>query len=415
MALFDHLVESVQQVHVLSLLECDAQPGGAQSAECSAKHAWGSCYEGGSVIAGVDVAVIGGGIIGAASAAYLADAGLSVALFEEREIAAGASGRNSGAIQRPGGAQLAALQVRSLELYRELAAVDDALDFPAQPAGLLVVSPDANALEALVERLRVEHPELQPALIRAGDPLLTDHGLASDIGACRLEDAYPVAPAVTTQAFARRAARAGVSVLVGQRAAPEIADGAVIGVRLSDGSVVPAGQVLIAAGPATPGLVPGWSARPPIEQSWGVVVGTTLPTAPRPVLEELGIEARGGPTDMLFSLVSVGGVSSVGSTFLRDRPDPNGLAGAILRRAARFVPALAEARAESVRLCARPLAFDGRPLIGRIGEVRRLFVCAGHGPWGISTGAASARLIADVMLGTAQAPAELDPGRWPVF
>jgi hypothetical protein len=39
MALFDHLVESVQQVHVLSLLECDAQPGGAQSAECSAKHA----------------------------------------------------------------------------------------------------------------------------------------------------------------------------------------------------------------------------------------------------------------------------------------------------------------------------------------------------------------------------------------
>jgi glycine/D-amino acid oxidase-like deaminating enzyme len=251
-------------------------------------------------------------------------------------------------------------------------------------------------------------------LLRAGDPYLRENGLTDDVGACRLEDGYPVAPAVATQAFARRAGRAGVSFSIGEGAAPRIEGGVVVGVRVTTGEVVTAGQVLVAAGPWTPSLVPGWSRLPPIMASWGVVVGTTLPDPPRPVLEELGIEARGGPTDTLFSLVSAGGASSVGSTFLRERPDAESLAVLIMQRAARFVPAVAAARAESVRLCARPVAFDGRPLIGPIPGVARMFVCAGHGPWGISTGPASARLIADVMLGVGEIPADFDAARWPV-
>ncbi len=356
--------------------------------------------------------MIGGGIVGAASAAYLAEAGLTVTLYERSAIAAGASGRNSGAIQRPGDAHLASLQVRSLPLYRELAALDAELDIPARPAGLLIVSEDNDALASVTARLLIEHPELNPALLSAGHPYLAEIGLASDVGACRLEDAYPVAPAITTHAFARRAGRAGVSISIGDSASPEITGGRVVGVRVADGRMVSAGQVLVAAGPWTPALIPGWARRPPITSIWGVVVATTLADAPRPVLEELGIEARGGPSDMLFSLVSAGGSSSVGSTFLPDQPDPDALAGPILERAARYVPAIATARADGVRLCARPVAFDGRPLIGPIAGSEGLFVCAGHGPWGISTGAGSARLIADIMLGLAEPSEAFHPGRW---
>jgi gamma-glutamylputrescine oxidase len=50
----------------------------------------------------VDVAVVGGGITGCACAARLARAGLSVRLYEAREVASGASGRNGGFALRGG-------------------------------------------------------------------------------------------------------------------------------------------------------------------------------------------------------------------------------------------------------------------------------------------------------------------------
>jgi gamma-glutamylputrescine oxidase len=51
-----------------------------------------------------DVAVVGGGITGCSCALALADAGLRVRLFEAREIAGGASGRNGGFALRGGAA-----------------------------------------------------------------------------------------------------------------------------------------------------------------------------------------------------------------------------------------------------------------------------------------------------------------------
>ena len=48
-----------------------------------------------------DVAIAGGGIVGTALAALLAEAGASVRLYEREAIAAAASGRNSGVLQHP--------------------------------------------------------------------------------------------------------------------------------------------------------------------------------------------------------------------------------------------------------------------------------------------------------------------------
>jgi glycine/D-amino acid oxidase-like deaminating enzyme len=64
-------------------------------------------------------------------------------------------------------------------------------------------------------------------------------------------------------------------------------------------------------------------------------------------------------------------------------------------------------------VCARPLSLDGRPLLGRAPGVDGLWIAAGHGPWGISTGPASGRLIADLITGALDAPPpELDPARF---
>ena len=99
-----------------------------------------------------------------------------------------------------------------------------------------------------------------------------------------------------------------------------------------------------------------------------------------------------------FSLVTAAGVSAVGSTFLADEPDPAAWTERILRRATTFVPAILDAPIREVRACGRPVSLDGRPLVGAVPWLENVFVAAGHGPWGISTGAASARQIAELVL-----------------
>jgi glycine/D-amino acid oxidase-like deaminating enzyme len=142
-----------------------------------------------------------------------------------------------------------------------------------------------------------------------------------------------------------------------------------------------------------------------------VVVSVLLPDAPRAVLEELGIERPGSHPEDLFSLISTGGDTSVGSTFLSAQPDPARRVQGILDRATRFVPALAAAQQVGVRACARPASLDGRPFIGQIAGTGGLFVCAGHGAWGISTGPASARMVVDEMLGRESSDPAFSPAR----
>ncbi len=121
--------------------------------------------------------------------------------------------------------------------------------------------------------------------------------------------------------------------------------------------------------------------------------------------------ADGGGVD--FSLVPLPGAAAVGSTFLPAEPDPAAWMEAILERASRYVPGVADAPIRGVRACARPQSDDGRPLVGMVPGRRDLYVCAGHGPWGISTGPASSRQVADLILGRRHAiPAELDPARF---
>ncbi len=107
------------------------------------------------------------------------------------------------------------------------------------------------------------------------------------------------------------------------------------------------------------------------------------------------------------------GSSALGSTFLPEPPEPSSVVDRLRDRGARYVPAIASTPVVGTRTCARPVSPDGRPLLGAIPGIRNAFVAAGHGPWGISTGPGSARLVADLVLGPAGAiPPELDPARF---
>jgi glycine/D-amino acid oxidase-like deaminating enzyme len=115
-----------------------------------------------------DVAVVGGGITGCACALALAEAGLRVRLYEAREIAGGASGRNGGFALRGGSAPYPVLaesvgREQTAALWRwteaELTELATLAGDAFRPTGSLRLAAD----EEEREELRVEYDALRKA------------------------------------------------------------------------------------------------------------------------------------------------------------------------------------------------------------------------------------------------------------
>lgn len=382
-----------------------------------------------------DVAVIGGGIVGTSAAALLAAAGARVTLYEREALGAGASGRNSGVVQHPFDLALVPLYRETIAMYRQLEAADVGFRLGSEPVGLLLVDRDAAPVRAVAADLRARFPDLGPEVVEGAALRALEPALAPDLAACRLPIGYPVPPASATYAWATVAERRGVRIALGRSASVAVDRGRTIGVSIA-GRLEPAGAVLVAAGPWTPAVIDASGRWRPIRPLWGVIVEAILASAPRHVLEEAAMDEALGTKDAIaavagpapgagsaptatdrpeFSLITAGGASAVGSTFLvrDDEPELDAWTVRIMEHAVRFVPGLEDAPIRGTRACARPLAADERPLLGAVADIGGLFVAAGHGPWGISTGPASARLVADAVMGRPSSiPVELDAARF---
>ncbi len=367
-----------------------------------------------------DVAIIGGGIVGTALAARLAARGAAVRLYERASVASAASGRNSGVVWYPADPVLGALYRETLAAYRalpaELAAAlppdapERGFRLDPDPAGILLLGRDEDALRAEAAAVRVANPDFGAAFLGPGELARLEPGLAAGLAAVRLDIGFPVAPAAACRAFAALARARGATIREGADAGVvregRRATGVVVG-----GVVEPAGAVVVAAGPWSPGIVDPSGGWRPILPFWGVIVELELPSPPLHVLEEASIdeaiEPEGGLAAVAgdargatgFSLVTAAGRTALGSTFLPFEPDPREHEPRLRQGGARYLPAIADAPTRGLRACARPLALDGRPLVGVVPEIERLFIAAGHGPWGISTGPASAHHAACLVLG----------------
>lgn len=377
----------------------------------------------------LQVAIIGGGVVGTAAAALLAGEGARVVLYEREAIAAGASGRNSGVVQHPFDPSLVALYDATVEVYRALAeeVPDAGFRLADEPAGLLLVSRELDVVEPLAQHLRATYPYLDPTVLGGEELRELEPALAPELVACRIAAGFPIVPSAPTYAMATLAERRGATIRQGRPATPAVEAGVCVGVRVA-GRVEHADAVIVAGGPWTPEIVDPSGRWRPIRPLWGVVAETVLAAAPGHVLEEAEMDealgtARGAPQAAdatrdgamtpRFSLMTAAGRSVAGSTFLEEEPEVAPWVERILHHGSGFVPALLDAPIREVRVCARPASADGRPLIGPVAGAAGLFVCAGHGPWGISTGPGSARLLADLVLGRrGEIPAAFDPARF---
>ena len=373
---------------------------------------------------GADVVIVGGGIIGTSAAAFLAEAGARVVLVESERIGAAASGRNSGFIQDPFDPTLALLHTESVSHYRQLtdASRGSARPFalPDEPSGLLVVATDPSAIEQIVRDLEASAPHMNPVFLSGAELRRLEPALAPGVVACRLGIGYPVRPASAVEAYAALAKGRGAEIVLGSPARLSVAGDRVVGVEMDGGTIV-ADTVIVAAGPWTPALLDPRGGWRPIVPIWGVILEIELEHPPAHVLEEsentMSIEPpKSGDVrlgEVVFSLITAEGRSSLGSTFLAGQPDVATYREVLVGRGARFVPAVANAQVLGTRLCPRPVSRDGRPLVGPVPWLPGAIIAAGHGPWGISTGPATGRMAADLALGRSPAiPAALSPARF---
>jgi glycine/D-amino acid oxidase-like deaminating enzyme len=199
--------------------------------------------------------VIGGGIVGAASAYYLARAGVAVTLVEAETLAFGATGRNLGFIwvhTRKVGPELDLVMNTRACLPDLVAELDENVDLQTN-GGLVFFSDERQTpvmSEFVAQRVADGLPMslLSGAEVRDLAPVLP----AEVVGATFCELDAQIDPVLWARAFATAAKRCGASIREGVRVTRLLREGdRIVGAETSEGPLL-AGEVVLAAG--------GWSA-----------------------------------------------------------------------------------------------------------------------------------------------------------
>ncbi|WP_183408279.1 NAD(P)/FAD-dependent oxidoreductase [Nocardioides pocheonensis] len=199
--------------------------------------------------------VVGAGIVGAATALYLARAGVEVTLIERYEPGAGASGRNAGYISmitRSAGPQLELARL-SRKLYPELADELDDFEFRANGALVYYYDEQVPLIEGFVERRRADG---LPIDVVDGDrarelcPLLPDEVIG---GIHSRSDCY-IHPGKLVEALVAAAVKEGARLVIDDAVELQVDSGRCIGIRTATG-LLTADTVALTAGSWTAELM----------------------------------------------------------------------------------------------------------------------------------------------------------------
>ncbi len=383
-----------------------------------------------------EVAVVGAGIVGAATARELAVRGVDVVLLDSGEVSSGTTGLGEGNVlcsDKDAGPELE-LSVHGLELYDEL---EERLGAEARirRKGALIVHPEAETWAAEPARLeRLRAAGVTGALVAADDVVALEPELTGEVcGASLFEADLQCDPRAIARALAREAEEAGAEVRTGARVV-EIAQGVV----LAGGERIGAGAVVIAAGPWSAAFAEQAGVRLPLEPRKGQLVrlATTQGGSDPPYVAAGGFgPAKGGQTPLIRHKVVDGsylasvmsgeaglqvtsvvettwdGDVLVGSSRERrgfDTTVDDAVSDAMVARAARLFPRLAGLPRTSAWAGLRPWLPDHLPAIGPSRAVEGLWLATGHEGAGVALGPITGRLVAQAYCGE-PSPVELAP------
>jgi glycine oxidase len=346
-----------------------------------------------------EIQIIGGGLIGMLSARYLAQAGASVAIYEKGEIGRESSWAGGGIISplypwRYAAAvtELARWGQQHYEALADELLAETGIDPQYLHSGLLLLDIDEQErvqAEQWAQHFGYQLESLDQADIQTLQPNL---GETSEHALWMPTVAQMRNPRLV-QALRKSIEQLGVEIH--EHAEVEdilIEAGTVKAIRVA-GSTLPISQLVVAGG--------AWSGE--ILRRQGIELPVT------PVRGQM-LVFRAEPGLLQHIVLS-------GTHYLIPRADGRILAGSTLEYvdfdkstteqgreellvfAAALLPQLADYPIEKQWSGLRPGTSNGIPFIGQCGDIAGLYVNAGHFRNGVVTGLASARLLADQLLG----------------
>ncbi len=347
-----------------------------------------------------DVAIAGGGIVGAACAAECARAGMSVALVERELVGSGATAAGMGhiVVMDDSAAQFALTRF-SQRLWHEMSA-----EFPSEvefePTGTIWVAADDDEMAEVRRKHEyyaargVRTEILDQHSLREAEPNLR-LGLAG--GLLAPEDAV-VYPPCAALYFWKRARDAGATLISGTVAKLEAGN-----LQLAEGTVIAAGVTVNAAGAWASELTAGVKIR---KRKGHLLITDRYPEFVRHQLVELGYlkSAHSVTSDSVAFNVQPRrtGQLLIGSSRQYDNESKNidhDILQRMLERACAFMPGIGPLSSIRAWTGFRAATPDKLPLIGPWPESPGLFLATGHEGLGITTSLATARLLVDQIAG----------------
>jgi len=360
---------------------------------------------------GFDAAVIGGGLMGMATAYHLVRAGARTLLVDRGDLGratdAGAGILSPETNSRDPDAWFD-LAIRSVQYYptliEQLASEQDG-DTGYARCGMLIVAAGEDEIVPFARARSIVFARRQQRGLPAPEdlhevsaaearelfpPLAPVHGAIYSRGAARVDGR------LLNRALRTAALRAGLVARDGGVDRLVIDGGAVTGVVVA-GETVGAGVTAIAGG--------AWS------ETFARQLGVSLPVAPqRGQIIHLGLhgtDTSRWPMVSAFhhhymvawpdSRVVAGATRETGSGFAPQTTTVG--VQEVLREALRVAPGLAVAEIREIRVGLRPLTADTLPVLGPVEGVRGVYLITGHGPTGLTLGPYSGKVVAEQMLG----------------
>ncbi len=360
------------------------------------------------------VTVVGAGVVGAAIAYRLAQAGASVTTVESRYPGSGTSGNSfawlNGFNKPP--RDYHRLNLMSIRDHEDLA--DELNAEWVHVNGGLHWADSADSQRSTRLREHVRHLREWGARVDVATPetvmrelepdLSIDPTCVSEVYVVEREgwlDAVPMAHGVLHAAIRRYGARLERADVTGFR----LQGGGVAAVCLSDGRELPTDLVIDAAGPEAGRVAALAGIEIPLDRPPGVLVGT----APAPiclrhvvVTPEVNVRPEGGGR-VLLQRETLDGTVSEGDSLAADGP----LARESMTYGQRVLPCLADVQASVVKVGVRSMPRDGYPIVGLAPGVSGFYLAVTHS--GITLSARLARLVTEDLAGGT--PWELAPYR----
>ena len=358
-----------------------------------------------------DVIVVGAGIAGVCVALELARRGVHVTVLDRGRVSGGTTGLGEGNVlcsdKRPG--PELDLALAGARLYDELeAAFPDAAQ--VRRKGGLILYDDAEAwLRAPAFARLMTGSGVECRRIEVGELRELEPAIAPDLaGALLFGGDLQVAPRDLTVALAGEVRRLGGAVHEGTTVnGIALRAGAVVGVE-TDGDRLACDTVVLAAGPWSEPLAASAGLRLPVEPR----KGTLVQAGPAPGLVRRKLYEAAYVDDVLSDDAGLRVAAVIEETLdghvlcgsSRERAGFDAqvdadVCDALVRRAARFVPALATLPRRAAWCGFRPYLPDHLPAIGPSRAVPGLHVSTGHEGAGIALGPISGRLVAQAICG----------------